>query len=284
MISRYLHSLSTELRVPARRRARIVAEVRDHLHEAVAAGQSEHEAVEAFGDSREVAARFHEQLASSSARRASAWTAVLLGAFVVAMAFAPAGGFPSGIVIWVGAQLAAVAGALGVVRWLRYRSESVLPAGRLADVYRANGLAVACVGIVGLAVLVDGHVIVGAAMLAAALVAGVAVSRSIARARVLSATAPAEDAFDDLAVLAGHYVPRAVVSRFLDLRRNPWRFCLLFAAACGFALAAQHALVDGGVTPHVGRALLAGLIIASIEAAAVVACYAAFGRFLGIRR
>jgi hypothetical protein len=32
------------------------------------------------------------------------------------------------------------------------------------------------------------------------------------------------------------------------------------------------------------RPLLAGLVLASIEGVAVIACFAAFGRFLGIRR
>ena len=53
------------------------------------------------------------------------------------------------------------------------------------------------------------------------------------------------------------------------------------------ALALQHGFVDGGLSirfPSIGRALAAAAIIASIEAAAVVACFAAFGRFLRIRR
>ena len=51
----------------------ILAEARDHLHTAVAArleggvaaADAESEAVESFGDPRELAARFHEELASS---------------------------------------------------------------------------------------------------------------------------------------------------------------------------------------------------------------------------
>ena len=302
MISGYLQSLSAELRAPRRVRTRILAEVGDHLQEAVAAGQSENEAVEAFGDPHELAARFHEQLASTSARRASVWTGLLVAAFVVGVVFTPVGGFASGIVTWVGAQLAVVAAALGLARWLRYRPEGIVPANRLADLYRANGLVVACVGLVGLAQLVDGHLVAGAAMLVGSAAATLAVGRSISRARLLAAAAQAEeDALDDLhalLVLAEQRAPRLssavtragrdavsapVVARWLDLRRNPWRFCLLFAAVCGLGLAAQHAVVDGGVS-NIGRGLLAGLIIASIEAAAVVACFAAFGRFLGIRR
>ena len=298
MITGYLQSLSAELRAPRRARTRILAEVGDHLHEAVAAGQTEREAVEAFGDPHELAARFHEQLASTSARRASVWTGLLVAAFVVGVVFAPVGGFVSGIVTWVGAQLAVVAAALGLTRWLRYRPEGIVPANRLADLYRANGLVVACVGLVGVAQLADGHLVAGAAMLVGSAAATIAVGRSIARARLLPAAAQAEeDALDDLhalLVLAEQRAPRlssavrragrgAVGARWFDLRNSPWRFCLFFAAVCGVGLAAQHAVVDGGVS-NIGRGLLAGLIIASIEAAAVVACFAAFGRFLGIRR
>lgn len=302
MISSYLDSLAAELRVSTRTRTRIVAEVRDHLEETVAAGQTEREAVEAFGDPRELAARFHEQLASSSARRASVRTALLMAVFIVGLALAPTDGFASGIVTWVGAQLAAVASALGLARWLRYRPAGVVPAARLADLYRANGLGVACVGLVGIAQLADGNLVAGALMAAGSALAGVAVARSISRARVVAtATQPEEDALDDLhavLVLAEQRAPRfssalrragrdalgvPVVARWVNLRRSPWRFCLLFAAACGLGLALQHAVVEGGVS-NVGRGLLAGLIIASIEATAVVACFAAFGRFLGIRR
>ena len=54
-------------------------------------------------------------------------------------------------------------------------------------------------------------------------------------------------------------------------------------AACGLALALQHALVEGGIALG-WRQLLAALVIASIEAVAVIVCFAAFGRMLGVRR
>jgi hypothetical protein len=333
MISRYLESLSAELRVPRRLRARILAEARDHLHTAVAArlergvaaAEAESEAVEAFGDPRELAARFHQELASSSARGASARTALVMGAFVVALAaaaFGPADRFPFGLVIWIGAQLAVVAGVLGVARWLRYRSAGAVPAARLADLHRANGLAVVCVALVSVAEGGEGLVagepavaIASAGMLAGALAAGHAVARAIARARALPAlpAVPDEDALDDLWAVARQACDVAekrapllastaarlgrealrlrerspALARWLDPRRSPWRFCLLFAGACGVALALQHGFADGGLSFRVenaGKALLAALVIASIEATAVIACFAAFGRFLGIRR
>jgi hypothetical protein len=308
VIGRYLDSLSGELRVPARVRARIVAEVRDHLEEAMAGGRSEREAIAAFGEPRELAARFHEQLASTSARRAGARTATLMAAFFVALAAAalgPANDFPFGVVVFVGAQLALVAAAIGCARWLRYRH--AVPAERLADMYRPNAVALACVVAVSFAELLDGVigggstalVVGGAAMLAASLVAGASVARAAARARVVgaaSAPAPADDALDDI-LAAARLIPlgaRLVQTassklpawRWLDLRRHPWRFCLALAIACGVALAAQHGIVEGGPArpAEMWRPLLAGLVLASIEGVAVIACFAAFGRFLGIRR
>lgn len=304
MISSYLVALSEELRVPRRALARILAETRDHLMEAVAAGQTEAEATRAFGDPTDVAARFHEQLASSRARRASGDTVALMVAFVIAMtaaaAFGPSQAFPAGIVVFIGAQLAAVAGAIAGVRWLRYRSAAVVPASRLADLYRANLLTVAAVAVVALAAGVDalgsgrvGIAIVAALMLVATMAVALRVRSAVARAQAVqdAATSSGEDILDDLLALAERYAPPVASlarrSPVLYLRRSPWRFCLVFAAACGIGLAAWHGVVEAGgpATPeHLARAVLAGLVIASVEAVAVLACFAAFGRLLAIRR
>jgi uncharacterized membrane protein len=291
MIDGYLDSLSAELRVPRRVRVRIVAETRDHLHESVAAGRSQGEAMEAFGQPRELAARFHEQLASAGAKRAGTHTALLMAAFLIACGAAVFGrgnNFPFGIVVFLGGQLALVAAALGAARTLRYRDS--VPASRLADMYRANGLAVACVTVVSLAELLDAGsstalAISSALLLAASLGAGVSVARSRARARVVPAEAPADDALDDLLALVRRLPASALAVGAVrsTLRAHPWRFCLLFAAASGLVLAAQHNIAEGGVAVA-WRPLLAGFVIASIEAAAVIACFAAFGRFLGFRR
>jgi hypothetical protein len=270
VIESYLTSLGSELRVPRRARTRILAEVRDHLEEAVAAGVPAPDAVASFGDPHDLAARFHEQLASTSARRAGARTALLM----VLLAVGVAAVLPNGIVVFLAAQLAVVAGGVGLVRWVRYRDG--VPPDRLTDFYRPNGLAVACVAVVGLAE----RGIPGAVLLAASLVAGVSVARSRARARVVKAPVPADDALDDLAAV----IPLEPVRRVGSLLRvHPWLFCLAFAGACGLALAGQHALVEGGLV--IGwRQALAALVITSIEATAVIVCFAAFGRLLGIRR
>lgn len=263
MIESYLSRLDAELRVTRRSRARILAEVRDHLEEGGA--------VEEFGDPSELAAQFHEQLASAGARRSGAHTALLMVLLAAGLA---AAAFPVGIVIFFAAQLAAVAGGLAFVRWLRYRDG--VPVDRLADIYRTNGLVVACVA----AVAVAQSGIIGAVLFAAAVAAGLSVARSRARARVVKAGAPTDDALDDIAAI----VPLAPVRTLGGaLRAHPWLVALGFAGACGLALAGQHALVEGGLALG-WRQLLAALVIASIEATAVIACFAAFGRMLGIRR
>jgi uncharacterized membrane protein len=290
VIESYLDSLAAELRVPRRTRARILAETRDHLLEDVASGQTEEAAVVAFGDAGDVAARFHEQLASSSARRASAQTvllALVFGIGMTAAAFGPQASFPFGIVVFIGAQLAAVAAAIAFVRWLRYRSAPQVPVTRLADLYRANALTVGAVAVVALAEIASGPpglAIGGGVMLATALAVGARVHAAAARARVLTLASPQEDALDDLVAV----LPQVgSVAGRIPVRRNPWRVCLLFAAVCGLALAAWHGIVEasGPITfANFARALLAGFLIASIETTAVIACFAAFGRLLGIRR
>jgi HAAS domain-containing protein len=281
VIETYLRALDAELSVPRRQRARILAEVEDHLRESGSVGS--------FGDPRELAAHFHEQLASAGARRAS-WRTALLVALFAAVAVIPASDFPYGLLVLFGGQLALVACALGLARALRYRGAEGVPAERLADVYRANGLAVACVGIGGLSLAIDAPNtadagLAGATLIAAA-VAGWSVARSVARARMVPpAGPPDDDAYDDLLALLPPLPPLARVAAVA--RRHPWWLCATFAAACGAALAASHAISDGGFSlqpADVGHELLAGLVIAAIEATAVALCFATFGRFLGIRR
>jgi HAAS domain-containing protein len=338
MVSRHLESLDRELRLPPRARRRIVAEARDHLHQAVAAGlerglspeDAERAAVAGFGDPRELAAAFHEQSAVASASRASSRTSALLGVFLVAGLFAGGGRlnhFPYGVVVWIAAQVAVVSGAIAAARWLRYRGAtgSAIPAARLGDSYRANVLTIACVAVAALAEGVDalthgsswpaGYAIGSAVLLAGAAAVGLLVARAGARARLVTLAEPPqpEGALDDLLAVsrmaltaAERRVPAISASRrraehavaavrgraprlalWLDLRRSPWRFCAIFALACGLALAAAHGITDGGgplTLSNAARALSGGLVLMAIEGTAVVLGFAAFGRFLGIRR
>jgi hypothetical protein len=97
-------------------------------------------------------------------------------------------------------------------------------------------------------------------------------------ARLLSPRA-LDRARSTAARLAGGRVGRAV-----SLRSHPWRFGVLVALGAGAALAAGHLAGEG--PPSDGMLVLlavSGLIVA-IEAAAIIACFALLGTFLGIRR
>lgn len=120
-----------------------------------------------------------------------------------------------------------------------------------------------------------------------------------------------EDALSDLAVIGSVTLARverrvgvvarvrAVLARWLselsrrapwlvsllDLRHHPWRFACTFAAAAGLALAVGHGVSEGGPPSAVDvpRAILAGLIVMSVETGAILLSFLALGRFLGIR-
>jgi hypothetical protein len=234
--------------------------------------------------------------------------------------------FPYGIVIWVAAQAAVVSGAIAAARWLRYRGAGAgIPAARLRDAYRANALAIAFVAMAALAEGIDalthtstwpaGYAIGSGVLLAGAAAAGLLVARAGARARLVAVADPSSNelALDDLLTVArmaatrverrlpalagsAQRAERAVaaareraprLTAWLDLRGSPWRFCVIFALACGVAVAAGHGITDGGgplTLENAARALSAGLALVGIEGLAVVLCFAAFGRFLGIRR
>jgi hypothetical protein len=96
--------------------------------------------------------------------------------------------------------------------------------------------------------------------------------------RLLPAGAP-DTARSTAARLADGPVGRAV-----SLRSHPWRLCMLLALGAGAALAAGHLAGEGPPTDGMLVLLAVGGLIAAIEAAAVIACFALLGTFLGIRR
>lgn len=230
--------------------------------------------------------------------------------------WASSGGY--GVLAFFLGQVAAVAGVLGIARSLRYRPEGRVPLHGLGDIVRADAVALGCTWLVTLSLgagLVVHSGSIGDSGWGVALAAGVgataalalatsfALVRSLAAARPLPEAAPQSDALDDLQAVA-RLVPAERVhiaagrgwqrlrdqapgaASWLDLRGHPWRFCMLFAAACGLAVALAHALSEGGPPPAavLWKAALAALLIASIEGAAVVVSFLALGRFLGIRR
>jgi hypothetical protein len=203
---------------------------------------------------------------------------------------APASWAGAAIAFFAG-QVALAAGALAVVRSLRYRAEGAVPGSALPDIYRANTVVLACVGVivVSFAIRLAAHrspgLLSGTVVLCAvALVAAVALVRSLARARPVAGGEPEGDAYDDLIALAPVPLQRLGLPVAGWIRRHPWRFCALFAAACGLAVGVGHIVTDGGFSGNAPSAARAVLLIAAIEGAAVVLGYVALGGLLGIRR
>jgi hypothetical protein len=251
-------------------RQRILAEVRDHLLES-AQRSGERAAVAAFGAPRLVAVRFAQELALGTSRRATAATIVagVVGAILLAVAAAPdAPGF-------FAAQVAATCGALNVMRLLRHRRDRALAAGTLRHIDHANAVAVAALAVAG------AESAAPAAALAAAAVAGWLALRSHAHTRALAALhdEPAGAiALDDLVALTAGS-PLATPARWA--RTHPWRLCLAVATAAGAGAAAAHAIGEGAGS--LGQSLAASTVLMAIEGGAVVACYAALGRWIGLR-
>ena len=298
----YLAELDAELRrarVPGSRRRRIVAEARDHLLEAGADGP------ERFGDPRALAASFATNSASESARAASlvlaaavAVTLALWGAIALEVRSHPwLNDFPGALVAALAVQVAAVAAFISLVRTVRYRGRAI-PAAGLSLLTRTNGVAAASLGL-GLAVTAlaeANHLAVSragpwelvvAAGLGAACVLTVAAAAATTRAAYRTqavAEGGGESVADDLAALGSEAlsqvpprlaepVRRVAGSPWLDLRRHPWRFCASLSA-CFFVAICAVGVVHGEPSPAVGV----------IEALAIFAGFAAFGRLFGLRR
>jgi hypothetical protein len=336
MITDYLAELIDVLELPARRRRRIVAEVEDHLQCTAAelhangldVASAEREAIRRFGPARELAQAFLEDEAARAGRAAGRAAAAL--AFLVLLVTADPPGlmhwtaipFPAGVVSFVVAQVAVLAGTLTLVRVWRAEPTHGPRGVRLTLVLRgAQVVVVSALALVGcgLAVAISrpgatpGRVWVVLALLAA----GVARAwpslwhsrrRSFA-ARIDPRAMPDEqdDALADLAAVlvrverrlavvgdARRAITRCVawlrqraprLATWFDLRHYPWRFAWMFAIAAGLALAVGHSLGEGGPPPlhDLARAAVAGSILLSVECAAVLVSFVALGRFLGIR-
>jgi hypothetical protein len=311
-IEAYLAELDHALGVPRGLRRRIVAEARDHLECAAAAGRADglepraaaELAVAAFGAAGVVARRFAEELAVAGARRASlaalvaVWNYGLLFAVSTQVASvraaSPFASDPADAIAWFAAQIAATCAALSALRAWRHRRDAAVPAGKLRYVNRGAAVAV---GAVLVSVLADAAAAVGspagggttrslliaglAAVGAAAAVALAEVARSARRTRALARLddRPAgDDVFEDLAVL----VPPARAALAV-LRAHPWRLCAFTGAAAGLALSAAH-LIGEGPPPDPARAVAVAAIFVAAEGLAILACFGALARYLGLRR
>lgn len=277
---------------------RVVAEARDHLQEATSE-VGEDEAIRGFGPPRELAALVSAEVATTATRVAALAMFAVLGVagLVYAALFLtlPLAGSPDvfggsvpglGILVFVGIviapQVAFVSGCLALIRVVRVRRRGALGADELRQQRWRTAVALGAGYVTfvafGLAAL-DFHrdlarwwVVAALAasasfMLLIGLVTATAIRSTRVRARC---TAPADDVFDDLAPVLG--LPGL---RRLELPAHPWRFALLTAAAAAAPVVLGGA-VDGDPFD--------GLLRAVSEIAAVLSCFAVFGRTLGLRR
>jgi hypothetical protein len=277
-VTEYLARLETELRrvgIGGRTRARILAEAEDHLADGDPAD---------FGDPRELAQLFADELATSETTRAAyvafaalaavgacfgaAWIAVparsspdILSAQIVPLGVAAAAA------MLVLPQVSFAAGVLALLRARRLRTSRAAPAAELAVLARRTQAALVAGAGSALAFAVyavdfrahlDSAYVAAVASGAAALTIPLALVavRNRRAAAVRSAVAGgAGDMFDDLPV---------------PLPRHPWRLCLALAGAAALALLAGGGL-DEGPRNAVGEGVL------------IVACFALLGRRLGLR-
>jgi hypothetical protein len=279
----WLEELRTELAsvpMPARRRARIQAELEDHL-------RCDPTAVERLGDPREVARGFADEVGTALSRRAAVGVFVALAplgllfgalfALVGALNVVVAHRMAVDLGLILGTQVAFVGGTLALLRAWRLRRARVVPAGQAAVLLRRGALGLGG-GIVTVAAVAAGasqapaDVAAWFAPLAYATAgvgaitltgAGVALAQA---ARLRPATTGA--AGGDLASDLGPLVPRA-------LRDDPWRLALAIATGAAVCIAAAG-IVQGDP--------LDGVVRAVADGALCLAGFALLGRWLGLRR
>jgi hypothetical protein len=282
---------------PARR---IVAEARDHLHEA-AREAGEEAAIQRFGRADNLARTVAAELATGTTRRAVYGTFEALAlagvGYVIAFLLVPAAGgwpdllggrFPAvGVAAALGMavlpQIAFVSGSLALLRAVRLRRRPAVVAAELRLLRRRSAIALVA-GMGALAALATSAVdSVGSVaawwtwttealcvvLFFVLVLATVGVMRSAAPTALEGG--PAGDVFDDLAP-----VFRIELLRRLELPGHPWRFAFISAAAVGVAGFAGGFYAEGDPG--------SGLVRGGFEALALLGCFALFGRALGLRR
>jgi hypothetical protein len=274
----YLERLSVELTrvgIRGRTRARILAEAADHLTE----GDEER-----FGDPRELAQLFADELATQATTRAAyvafaalglagtgfaiGWVLVILHgtADITSAAFLPAG-LVAAFALIACPQLSFAAGLLALLRARRLRKLRVAPAAELALLARRTNTALlfGASSMLAFAVYaVDYHAGFSRSQVIAAGAGAVALMVPLAAAAIAGRTAavvqsavPGEagDMFDDFP---------------LPLPRRPWLVCLALAGGLAVVLLAAAGLDEGP------RNAVAEVVL-------VVVSFAALGRRLGLR-
>jgi hypothetical protein len=278
----YLDDISLELRavgIHGRRHARIVDEFADHLG---CDPQAD------LGDPRELASQFADELGTALARNAAliAFAALaLVGSAVIARlaTYLPlrTTNFSDGdtaalMVCLVTAQIAFVAGGLGLVRAVRLRGHPTIPAveARILRRRASVGLLAGVIAAVALPFHASsqfhpnpGDWMGYVAIALTVIVATLGGSRVIAAGRVKpTADGSASDVFDDLGPLAG--LATALAGRSVT------RFAWVLAAALVVAITAAGFAANDGFD---------GIFRGLAEGTVFIASYAALGRYLGLR-
>jgi hypothetical protein len=281
MIEQYLEALDLELvdvGIPARLRRRILAESEDHL-------RSDNDALDRFGTPAEVANAFAAELGARASRRAAvgAFVALAVAGAVYALSFVGASfaghAAPDTwpllaqlalVAVIIAPQVSFVAGSLALVRVLR-RREPVLPSTELTVINRRAGIALVfgIVTMVSLGVLAFELRNVSAGWWVALTLIGVAVVTPLLVLAALPAAVAARlrprvagdpgDLFDDLGFG----------------RMDPWRFAGSVALGMGLVVFLVAALQGDPFD---------GAVNGTAEALACLAGFAAFGRYLSLRR
>jgi len=281
VIERYLEALDLELvdvGIPVRLRRRILAESEDHL-------RSDDDALERFGTPAEVANAFAGELGARASRRAAVGAFVALGVagavYAVSFVGASFAGHPppdtwsllaqlAFVVVIVAPQISFVAGSLALLRVLR-RREPVLPSAELTVINRRTAIALGfgVVTMVALGVLAFELRNDSATWWVALTLAGIAVATPL----LVLAAFPAAVAARLRPRVAG--VPGDLFDDLGFGRTDPWRFARRVAFGLGLVVflvaAVQGDPFDGALN-------------GTAEALACLAGFAAFGRYLGLRR
>jgi hypothetical protein len=302
VIDAFLEELAArlaELGVGRRAATRVGAEASDHLREASGAGGAD--AIRRFGAVDDFARLVAAELAVRGTRVATYWTfgvLALAGAgFTLALLLVPvAGGWPDlfggrlgglavvvAIALFVLPQVAFVSGCLALMRALRLRRAPAVVDGELRLLRRRGAVALAAtvgalLALAAFALDARGQLATWWTQWVAILVAALVFPLLLAAIGLVRSAGPEAsrgdepgDVFDDFAPLF-----RVGAVRRLGLPEHPWRFALLCAALVGLAGGLLGTFAEGDPG--------SGLVRGGFEAIALVVCFAALGRSLGLRR
>jgi hypothetical protein len=275
LIDAFMEDLAAALHERGRNRRRMLSECREHLVDAAAA-RGEEEAVRAFGPAATIAAQLDTESAARRTLRATALAApgvILTGASTLVLINAAQPGVTAptawAIVFFVAAQLSGTAAALACLQALAQR-RTVVAAAELALLARRNLTALAGAGVTMFAAgaALPGHgsgvvLLAGPVVVCVAFIAVVRARRLTRRLRG-SREAATRSPLDDLRRLLPTPLPPLSPAELLAVLSA-------LAAAAAFARdIAEHATAGGAA------------ITAGVEAVALVGCFVAFGRALGL--